>query len=70
MYEHLVKSPAAIAKMRIAGRLAASVLDMITDHVQPGVSTEKLNQLCHKFICEEEYDKQRRNANRKCIIKD
>lgn len=36
--------------MRRAGRLAAEVLDMITDHVQIGVTTEELNTLCHDFI--------------------
>ncbi len=36
--------------MRHAGRLAAEVLDMITDHVQVGVTTEELDRLCHDFI--------------------
>ena len=36
--------------MRAAGRLAAEVLDMIGEHVVPGVSTERLNQICHDFI--------------------
>ena len=36
--------------MRKAGNLAASVLDYITDFVQPGVTTEYLNDLCHKYI--------------------
>ena len=39
--------------MRVAGRLAASVLDMIGEHVKPGVSTEELDRICHKFIVEE-----------------
>jgi methionyl aminopeptidase len=39
-----------IAKMRIAGRLAAEVLDYITPFVVPGVTTEKLDQLCHDYI--------------------
>lgn len=38
--------------MRKAGRLAAQVLDYITVYVKPGVSTEKLNQLCHDMIIE------------------
>ncbi len=33
--------------MRKAGNLAASILDMITDHVVPGVTTEALDKLCH-----------------------
>ena len=36
--------------MRAAGRLAAECLDMITDEVQPGVSTEHLDNLIHQFI--------------------
>jgi methionine aminopeptidase type I len=37
-------------KMRIAGRLAADVLDMIDDHVQAGVTTGELNSICHDYI--------------------
>ncbi len=36
--------------MRVAGRLAADVLDMIAPHVQPGVTTDELDQLCHDYI--------------------
>ncbi len=36
--------------MRIAGRLAAEVLDMIAEHVVPGVSTEELDRICHEYI--------------------
>ena len=36
--------------MRKAGHLAAETLDFITPHVQPGVSTEELDRLCHEFI--------------------
>ena len=36
--------------MRKAGRLAAEVLDFITPHVKPGVSTDWLDKLCHGFI--------------------
>jgi methionyl aminopeptidase len=39
--------------MRAAGRLAASVLEMIGEHVRPGVSTEELNDLCHAMIVDE-----------------
>jgi len=38
--------------MRRAGQLAAKVLDYVTDFVNPGVSTEYLNDLCHKYIIE------------------
>jgi methionyl aminopeptidase len=36
--------------MRAAGRLAAEVLDMIAPHVVPGVTTDRLDSLCHDFI--------------------
>lgn len=36
--------------MRIAGRLAAEVLEMITPHVVPGITTGELDQICHNFI--------------------
>jgi methionyl aminopeptidase len=36
--------------MRRAGRLAAEVLDMIGAHVQPGVSTDELDRICHDYI--------------------
>lgn len=36
--------------MRRAGRLAAETLDFITPEVQPGVTTEHLDKLCHEFI--------------------
>ena len=39
----------AFEGMRRAGRLAAEVLDMITKHVVPGVTTEALNGLCHEM---------------------
>jgi methionyl aminopeptidase len=39
-----------IAAMRIAGRLASEVLDYITPFVVQGVTTEKLDQLCHDYI--------------------
>ena len=40
----------AFVGMRLAGRLAAETLDFITPHVQPGVTTEELDRLCHDFI--------------------
>ena len=45
-----IKSPPDQEKMRIAGRLAADVLDMIGEHVRPGVTTDELDQLCHDHI--------------------
>ena len=38
--------------MRIAGRLAADVLDMVGDYVKPGITTNEINDLCHKYITE------------------
>lgn len=45
-----IKTPEEIEKMRIAGRLAAQVLEMIEPHVQPDVSTDELNKICHDYI--------------------
>jgi len=36
--------------MRVAGRLAADVLDMITDYVKPGITTDELDTLCYRYI--------------------
>lgn len=46
----VAKNRVEIEKMRAAGRLGAEVLDFITPHVKPGVSTLQLNDLCHEFI--------------------
>ncbi len=45
-----IKTPAEIDRMRVAGRLAADVIEMIAPYVQPGVSTGELDRLCHDFI--------------------
>jgi methionyl aminopeptidase len=45
-----VKTPEEIEKMRVAGRLGAEVLDFITPHVAPGVTTEELDRLCHDYM--------------------
>jgi len=49
-----VKSAEEIEKMRVAGRLAAEVLDYITPFVKPGVTTGKLNDLCHAYMVGEQ----------------
>ena len=49
-----IKNPQEQEKMRKAGRLAADVLDMITDYIKPGISTNELDDICHKFITEEQ----------------
>ena len=45
-----IKTPEDIEKMRVAGRLAAEVLEMIAPHVKAGVTTESLDKLCHDHI--------------------
>ncbi len=45
-----IKTPDEIKKMRVAGRLAAEVLEMIGSHVRPGITTDELNQICHDHI--------------------
>ena len=44
-----IKSQDEIAKMRIAGQLAADVLEMIAPHVKAGISTDELNTLCADY---------------------
>ncbi len=46
----LIKTADEIEKMRVAGRLAAEVLDMIKPHIKPGVSTLELDTICHDYI--------------------
>jgi methionyl aminopeptidase len=45
-----IKSEIELEKMRIAGKLAASVLDYITPFVKAGITTGELNDLCHNYI--------------------
>jgi methionyl aminopeptidase len=45
-----IKTAEEIEKMRIAGRLAAEVLEMIEPHVKQGVTTEELDRICHDYI--------------------
>lgn len=47
-----IKTPEEIEKMRIAGRRAAEVLEYIEPYVEAGVTTEKLDELCHQYITE------------------
>ena len=49
-----IKSVEEIEKMRVAGRLAAEVLEMIGGYVEPGVSTEELDQICHEYIVDKQ----------------
>jgi methionyl aminopeptidase len=45
-----IKTKDEIIKMRRAGRLAAEVLEMIAPFVQPGVTTQELDRICHDYI--------------------
>lgn len=45
-----IKTAEEIEKMRVVGRLAAEVLEMIEPHVVPGVSTGELDRICHDYI--------------------
>ncbi|MGL5121196.1 MAG: type I methionyl aminopeptidase [Plesiomonas shigelloides] len=45
-----IKTADEIEKMRVAGRLAAEVLEMIEPHVQAGVTTGELDKICHDYI--------------------
>ncbi|WP_442498773.1 type I methionyl aminopeptidase [Methylobacter sp. sgz302048] len=46
----IIKTESEIEKMRIAGRLAAEVLEMIAPYVVPGVTTDQLDKICHDYI--------------------
>lgn len=46
----IIKTPDEIEKMRVSGRLAAAVLEMIQPFVIPGVSTGELDRLCYEYI--------------------
>lgn len=49
-----IKTPEEIAKMRVAGKLTAQVLEMIQPYVKPGITTNELDAICHEFIVKEE----------------
>lgn len=46
----ILKTPEEIAKMRVAGRLAAEVLEMIAPYVKEGITTNELDKICHDYI--------------------
>ncbi|RDI41808.1 type I methionyl aminopeptidase [Aquicella lusitana] len=50
MAEIIIKTAEDIEKMRVAGRLAAEVLEMIEPYVKEGITTEELDQICHDYI--------------------
>tara|TARA_R110000772_G_scaffold243731_1_gene356682 strand:+ start:7825 stop:8598 length:774 start_codon:yes stop_codon:yes gene_type:complete len=45
-----IKTADEIEKMRVAGRLAANVLEMIRPRVEPGITTGELDRICHEYI--------------------
>lgn len=45
-----IKNESEIEKMRVAGKLAAEVLEMIEPFVVPGITTDELNTICHDYI--------------------
>jgi len=45
-----IKTPDDIAKMRVAGRLASEVLDYLTPHVKPGITTGEIDKLAHDYM--------------------
>lgn len=49
-----IKTSEEIEKMRVAGRLAAEVLEMIEPFVKPGVTTDELNTICHNYMVNEQ----------------
>ncbi|KLV11723.1 MULTISPECIES: type I methionyl aminopeptidase [Photobacterium] len=49
-----IKTAEEIEKMRVAGRLAAEVLEMIEPYVKPGVTTAELDRICHEYITKEQ----------------
>ena len=46
----LIKNSQEIEKMRIAGRLAGEILQMIRPHVKVGITTNELDKICHDYI--------------------
>ena len=50
----VIKSAEDIEKMRVAGRLAAEVLEMIGEYVKAGVTTDELDRICHDYIVNEQ----------------
>ncbi len=49
-----IKNAEEIERMRVAGRLAAEVLDFIAPHVRPGITTGELDRLCHDYMVHEQ----------------
>ena len=54
MRQITLHTPEQIAQARVAAELAADVLAMIKPHVQPGVTTDELDRICHDYIVKEQ----------------
>jgi methionyl aminopeptidase len=46
------KDADTVARMRVAGRLAAQARDLVGSHVEPGVTTDELDRIGHEFLCD------------------
>ena len=49
-----LKTAEEIKTMQLAGRLAAEALEMITPYVNPGITTQELDDICHNYITSEQ----------------
>jgi methionyl aminopeptidase len=49
-----IKTPEELEKMRLSSRLAADVLIMLEPHIQPGITTDELDKVCHDYIVNEQ----------------
>ena len=49
-----IKTSDEIEKMRVAGALAAQVLEMIGPFIKKGVTTNELDEICHQYIVQEQ----------------
>jgi len=47
-----VKDPETIARMRVAGRIAAQAMGAVAEHIAPGVTTDELDRFGHEFLCD------------------
>ena len=46
----LIKTPAEIEKMRVAGRLTARVLEAVSEYIKPGMTTMQVDEFCEDYI--------------------
>ena len=47
-----VKDADTIARMRVAGRIAAQAMAAVAEHIVPGVTTDELDRVGHEFLCD------------------